>query len=226
MALVTIHLGGKLGAIFGKKWQLDVSSPAEALRAIDINVKGRLREYLTAQGDKKFYKIALAKKDNLLGKEELDKPSGKSDIYVLPTIKGNSTGWGKIVAAVAIVAILLITQQYWAIPKVVVYAAASAAASLAIGGIVQLVTPVPNFNQNGQGDSRGEGSTLFQGNSTTISQGGAVGLVYGRALVIPMPISISYDNTDTYKPANAIGDDTYNPIYGPGGEVQFVRQFP
>lgn len=39
-------------------------------------------------------------------------------------------------------------------------------------------------------------SQVFQGNSLNVYQGSSVGIVYGRALVAPMPISVSMDNRD------------------------------
>lgn len=198
--LTTIHLGGKLGQLFGKRWDLMVASPAEAIRAIDVNLKGELRKYLLKQGKTKFYKIGVGKKDALIGEKELGNRSGNSAIYISPVAKGRSSGFGKILAAVAIVAVTWWNPFGFAATSAWFAAGYSAAASLAIGGVVQLLTPTPNFNNNNQGDSRGDGSTFFQGGATAISQGGAIGLVYGRALVTPMPISISTNNTDRSKP--------------------------
>lgn len=220
--LTTIHLGGKLGQLFGKRWDLMVSSPAEAIRAIDVNLKGKLRAYLTKQGNSKFYKVGVGKKDCLVGKEELSNRSGRSDIYITPTAKGRSSGVGKILAAVALVIVAIYAP--FALPGLTVAQTTAGlymvAASLAIGGVVQLLTPTPNFNQNAQGDSRG--SNLFQGNSAAVSQGGGVGLVYGRALVTPMPVSISFDNTDQIKPDQA-GTTTYCETYpGDGSLIQYT----
>lgn len=220
MALVNIHLGGKLGTDCGKLWRLDLARPsvAEAVRAVDTNLKGKLRELLYTQGYSKYYKVAIGRKTNLLGKDDLAMPTGAQDIYIMPTVKGKSSGWGKIIAAVVIA---VATYFTFGTSGAFAIAGYSAAASLAIGGIVQLLTPTPNFNQNSQGDSRG--SNIFQGNGTTISQGGAVGLVYGRALVIPMPISISYDNTDEIIAADGSVSIPITPVTGPGNIIQYPQ---
>ncbi len=197
-----IILGGKLGALFGKEWNLYVNSPAEAIQAIDINLKGKLREYLSTKGGKKYYKIALSKKDNLLKSNELDNPTGENDIYVLPIVRGKSSGTGKILASIglAIVGITLavvgvMTGNIFLIKAG--FMLANIADVLLIGGIVQLLTPVPKFNANTtNSDGGSRGSNIFEGNSVATSQGGAVGVVYGRMLVTPMPISLSYSNTD------------------------------
>lgn len=244
--LTRIFLGGKLGMRFGKEWNLDVSSPAEAIRAIDINSNGELRKYLQSQGSSKFYKIAIDKKDNLIEKSEIHNRSGNNDIYILPAIKGKNSGWGKIIAAVVILVISYFfppaASLFGSYAGAVTTALYATAASLAVGGISQLLAPTPNFSINTEGDSRG--SNIFQGNAATISQGGAVGLVYGRALVTPMPISISFDNFDQSRTSNYnmgsggnLGGEGQgfgnNYVYGyldifttPAGDVTWVPAMP
>jgi predicted phage tail protein len=48
--MITVNLHGKLGEELGKTWELDVSSVAEALHAIDINTK-KLRHWLLYNND-------------------------------------------------------------------------------------------------------------------------------------------------------------------------------
>lgn len=230
--LTTIHLGGKLGQLFGKRWDLMVNSPAEAIRAIDINLKGKLRAYLTKQGISKFYKVGVGNKDALLGERELANRSGRSAIYISPVAKGKNSGLGKIIAAVAIAAFVISNPFGWAAfaigstmatTGVGAMIGLSLSASLLLGGVAQLLTPAPNFNNNPEGGET-RGSNLFGGNASAITQGGAVGLVYGRALVTPMPVSISFDNKDQAMPEIDIGgfctrDDgngliSYNPSDG------------
>lgn len=206
--LTTIHLGGKLGQLFGKRWDLLVNSPAEAIRAIDINLKGKLRAYLSKEGAKKFYKVGVGKKDCLIDKGELYNRSGNSAIHINPAPRGKASGGLKTIAGVVLMVVGLVLAgptggaSTW-LTKLGT-AMAFAGASLAIGGIVQLLTPVPNFNNNPEGGET-RGSNLFGGNASAITQGGAVGLVYGRALVTPMPVSISFDNKDQAMPEVDIG---------------------
>lgn len=194
---VNIFLEGKLGKLFGRKWSLCVASPAEALQAININTKGKLKEYLLNDGAKKFYKVALQKKDNLINpKEEIKNPSGQSDIYFIPTIKGSSSGGGKIIAGVILVIVgaVLAVGSYGSLSALGV-PMITAGIGLILGGVVQLMTPVPKIAQpSAEVDQRQ--SYGFQGNSVTIFQGSSVGIVYGRSLVAPMPISASMENLD------------------------------
>lgn len=208
--MTTIYLTGKLGQLFGKKWILDIKSPAEAVRAINANTKGGFLDYLIKNKDKN-YKIALQKKNNLIGAEELKNRSGHSDIYIMPTIKG-SGAVARIIAGVVLIALSFVPGLQFASPFLV-----KAGAALILGGIVELLTPIPSFDQNSGGNEDGRQSTLFQGNASTIFQGGAVGLVYGRALVAPMPISLSINNNDTDATASTTVGSVEQRELGGGG---------
>lgn len=205
---VNVFLGGRLGQLFGKKWTLFVSSPAEAIRAIDVNAGGRLREYLSTEGAKKYYKVALQKKDNVITRDEIAGRSGQSDIYILPTIKGagGDNAWLQIVVGVVLVAftagaalgVFGPAMAGLATTTTAGVTSASAAAtvayglgaSLILGGIISMLTPQPKIGK--EQDSRQ--SSTFAGNAVTVTQSSSVGLIYGRALVSPMPISLSFNN--------------------------------
>ena len=52
-----IYLHGKIGKKFGKEWDLNVTSPNEALRAIDANT-GNFFKYLASKQDENiFFKV-------------------------------------------------------------------------------------------------------------------------------------------------------------------------
>jgi len=211
--LVKIHLGGKLGKLFGKKWELYVNSPAEAMKAIDVNTKGLFSQYLRKDGLKKFYKVAIQNKKNLLTEKEIQSPTGRGDIFITPTISGKSSGSGKIIAGVVLIAVSLYFDPSGSTGQAIASAMISAGASLILGGIVQLLTPVPTEADPNQDDDL-RSSNLFRGNATAVTQGGAVGLVYGRAIVAPMPISISLNSYDTvtYYPPIPEEYEQYRPL--------------
>lgn len=205
--LTKIFLHGKLGKTYGKEWNLAVKSPAEAIRAIDTNVNGALKRQLMAEGNTKFYKICLGNKNNPLEKEEIINPSGNIDIHIIPTIKGKNSGLGKVLTAIAIIVAVVALQQYQLLPALpgltVAQTAMTAymmAGSLLIGGVSQMLAANQNMNY-GSSDDDGRGSSVFQGNSSIVSQGAAVGLVYGRMLVTPMPVALAFNNYDTSPPA-------------------------
>lgn len=222
--LTKIHLIGSLGTKFGKTWELNVKSPAEAIHAIDVNTKGKLRKYLSGPARDKLYKIAVGKKKNVIDREEVPNRSGNNSIYIIPTIAGSESGFGKILAGIALVAVAI------ALPGAIgatgflgtaSTALVGAGVSLVLGGIVQLLTPIPKPGAN---DEATRASTVFQGNATTISQGGAPSLIYGRALVAPMPISISVTNNDVSTTnAGSQGTVTRTNLAGGGYQYEYYR---
>ncbi len=224
--LTTIHLVGSLGRAIGhSRLELDVHSTAEALRAINVITRGKLEQYLAGPARDKLYRVAVQRRDNVVDPQELRNRSGRSAIYIMPTIKGRNSGTGKIIAGVALIALALISQQYqlmpyaWSMVGTATWAAAGTVAigfgtSLLLGGITQLLTPTPK----GPGDpAEQRDSTSFQGNAASVAQGGCVPLVYGRALVSPVPVSITFENNDvSTTDAGTIGEVTTDPLQGGG----------
>lgn len=191
--MVNVYLHGLLGRKFNKSWRLAVSSVSEAIKAIDINTNGRLREYLGGEAREKKYMVKIGDY-YLRDKEELVGSSGSKDIHIVPYTKGASAA-AKIIAGVVLVVVGAILYYYGG--GFLVKAGMGLmmmGASLTLGGIVQMLTPVANFNSTD--DSTTRGSNIFEGNSINVSQGGSVGLAYGRVLVSPMPISVSIINED------------------------------
>lgn len=225
--LVRIVLGGSLGKRFGAEWKLRLTtpSPAEAIRAIDANTGGEFRRYLAGQGTKRFYKIALARKDNLLGPDELHSPTGRGDIYILPTVRGREKGATKILAAVALAIVSYVVFGPGGVlaSKLALTVSMSAAASLAISGVVQLLTPVPSFDQGSSAE--GSRSDVFQGNAAAIAQGMAIPLLYGRGLAPALPISLSFTAFDK-SISNSFAPQEYDIEYGEGGIVNYVPRNP
>lgn len=198
LALTTVYLVGSLGKAMGReKWELDVKSTAEAIRAIDINTRGALERYLSGPAKDRAYKIALHKRSNVIEPSEAVNRSGNSTIYIMPTIRGRNSGGAKILAGVALLALAFV-NPYGA------FAAAKGltllgtvtvgfGTSLLLGGITQILTPTP---KGPAGQEEQAQSSVFAGNATAVVQGGCVPVVYGRALVSPIPISVTFDNND------------------------------
>lgn len=185
MELTRIVLGGKLGQALGKEWLLDVHSPAEAIRAIDANTGGKMSAFLGRDNGRRPYKVALQKKDNLITPAELTGPSGKSDIYIMPVARGSKGGVGKIILGI----ILIVAAFIPGLNLVVIAVLAGMGSALILSGISQLLSPHAKTTQQLQ-------SYNFQGNATAINQGACIPLIYGRVLVRPLPIAISFSASD------------------------------
>lgn len=242
-SLTTVHLVGSLGRAMGRaEWNLDVKSVAEAIRAIDINTKGRLAAYLSGPAAQRNYRVALQKRENVIDPKEATHRSGRSTIYIMPTIRGRDSGVGKVIAGIGLIALAftgagallgstmyglmggtsaaLVGGSYVATAglSMLGYAVAGFGVSLLLGGITQLITPKP---PNGQTTAEAQrASTTFPGNATVVVQGGAIPLVYGRMLTPPTPVSITIDNNDV-SISDAGTEGGVNTDYLEGGGVQY-----
>jgi predicted phage tail protein len=204
--LTNIHLHGMLGRKFGKLWKLDVATTAEAIKAIDVNTNGQFINYFKTKGREKKYGIKVGSKWELSEAQEFHcNIGGSKDIYIIPITKGNSSGWGKILVGALIIAAMF-TPVGWVgmagsgtIGGLSAFGAAGGVgligmgigASLILGGIIQLLSPVPNNNTTEQ-----KTSNVFNGGVGIVEQGGSIPVVYGRMLVTPSPIAISASNID------------------------------
>ena len=172
--LTTIRLYGKLGAMFGRKYRLNVKSPAEAMRALCVQLKG-FESYLT--NSKVEYGVFVGKRN--IGQEQLCDPSGGDDIRIAPFVSGAKAKWVQTVVGIVLVVVGYLVS--WAPP--VGSALISMGISMIVGGIVQMLTPSPKVN--GPNDKDGnKPSTQFSGPVNTQAQGNVVGVCYGGPLII------------------------------------------
>lgn len=177
--LTTIRLYGKLGAMFGRKYRLNVKSPAEAMRALCVQLKG-FESYLT--NSKVEYGVFVGKRN--IGQDQLCDPSGGDDIRIAPFVSGAKAKWVQTVVGIVLVVVgyLVTTMSYgWA--KTIGDGLMGMGVSMIIGGIVQMLTPSPKVN--GPNDKDGnKPSTQFSGPVNTQAQGNVVGVCYGGPLII------------------------------------------
>ncbi len=215
------------------KWTLDVKSTAEAIHAIDINTRGALGRYLRGPARDRMYRIALQKRENVIDPKEATNRSGRSTIYIMPTIRGKNSGTAKIIAGVALIALTWGAAAGYLGPLLGNFVGAGALGgagtltaagsfivgfgiSMILGGIAQLLTPTP---QGASASPDQAQSTSFQGNATTVTQGGCIPIVYGRALVAPVPVSITISNNDvSTSAAGTVGTVVTTPLDGGGNQ--------
>lgn len=183
--LTKVRLDGVMGKKFGKDWELDVSSPAEALRMIEANSPG-LKAW-TIQNREKYsaYRVICVYDD---GREEaLD-----DDLYVAtrtnlksirftPTVAGSS-GLLKVVVG----ALLIIGSFY--VPPAFSKFMFQAGVALAMSGVIEILSPRPNKTDGTEDEKK---SFYFDGAVNTEMQGRPIPLIYGRVLTGSHPISAS-----------------------------------
>lgn len=176
--LRSVRLYGFLGARFGRVHRLAVSSPAEAIRALCVLFPGLQRTLAESKSKGIAYAVFVGR--NNLGETELGLPPGAEDIRIAPMIQGaKRAGLFQLVLGAA-----LVTAGYFTFGATsqIGISMMMAGASMALGGVVQLLSP----QQVGLSakDSPDNGASYnFNGPVNTQAQGNPVGVLYGEMTV-------------------------------------------
>lgn len=196
-----IKVYGKLAKHLGQRsFKAAISTPAEAIRFLLANFPS-LRGVIS-EGD---YKVTVGRSELEIGNhpEYLHYPSASFEtIRIVPVVAG-AGAVGKILGGVALVA-LAIAAPYIAGAAVwsgaLSYGAGSAliaaapfiggiGASLALGGISQLLTPTPKISQGADSTSDPRKSYSFSGIQNVSRQGVPVPVIYGEVFTGSIVIS-------------------------------------
>lgn len=186
----TVRLYGSLGASFGRVHRLAVRNASEAIHALCILVPGFERFLMESKDRGVIYSIFLGQEN--IGHDRLKAPAGASDIRIAPVLMGSKrAGSMQTIIGVA----LIVAASYfsgglaaggssliggtstagWSF-------AASMGMSMAMGGVMQLISPMPKgLGTMDRPENRS--SYSFNGPVNTSIQGSPVGLLYGELTV-------------------------------------------
>ena len=200
--MVTIRLLGEAGRRYGRRFQLAVKTPAEALRALCLQIPG-LRQYLLESGDKGIEWRVVTDHAEGLDEDQMLWPMSKR--LVLAPLPAGRGGVGKIIAGVALVALAI-----FVLPGAVIFGTSLAlfaapvgaiGASLIFGGVAELLTPTPKMpNVKGGGLGGGSSSTsgrdrdeqlnsfAFDKSNANTVQGDVVPVLYGERIIGALPV--------------------------------------
>jgi predicted phage tail protein len=134
-----------------------------------------------------------------LGLDEIHDPAGQQDIKIMPVVAGAGGGALKIAIGVALIAGAFFTGGATigllglAAPIAVSTVLAGVGFSLLLGGVAQLLTPVPKIPQGSDTDNDPRKTFNFSGIQQTSRQGVPVPAVYGLTLVGSVVISAGTD---------------------------------
>lgn len=178
----TILLLGELGKRFGRRHEIDVRSPAEAIRALSANFPDFAGFVAKSTERNVGYRILSGRDDVNL--EQLHDPAARR-ITIAPVIMGAGGGSpiGQILLGGALIAasfipglqgIALIGQMTLA------QVAFGIGVSLALGGVSQLISPPPKAEGP---QEQTPPSYVFDGAVNTQAQGQPVPIGYGRMIV-------------------------------------------
>lgn len=181
-----IRLYGKLAKFIGKRvLEADVATAAEAVRFLVANWP-EVEKHMADQ----HYRVSVGSYD--LAEDELHNPAGQQEIKIVPVVAG-AGAVGRIIAGIALIALSFIPG----IGALAVSLMIGVGASLVLGGVAQLLTPVPRINAPGasakDSDQDPRKSYSFSGIQQTSRQGVPVPIVYGETLVGSVVISAGID---------------------------------
>jgi len=190
-----IRVYGRLARFLGRRtFRAEVASAAEAVRFLLANFP-QVERHMADQ----HYRVSIGSR--ALDAEELHEPAGGSDITIVPVI-GGAGAVGRIIAGVALVAAAVIIGQPWlgayAFSMIV-----GVGASLALGGVSQLLTPVPRIAGPGASSMGGMAKAAddndprknysFSGIQNTTRSGVPCPIQFGEVIVGSVVISAAID---------------------------------
>lgn len=185
--MTTVYLYGHLGRHFGHRWNLEVASPAEAVRALIAN-RPDFERYLIEHSTL-GYRVFIGP-DPLRGPAHLGDPVGRQAIKLVPVIAGSKEGGINIILGAVLIAAAIITFQYELLPFALTTTAGLTAAGsvvvgvgfmgagLVLGGISQLLMGAPKSPEPSERPEN-KPSFFFNGPVNTTQQGQPVPVCYG-----------------------------------------------
>jgi len=196
-----IRIYGALAKFLKRRvFRAEVASAAEAVRFLVANFPA-VEKHMADQ----HYRVSLGERD--LDLEEIHDPAGQQVIKIVPVVAGAGGPVGRIIGGIALVA-LAIAAPYIAGAAVwggaLSYGAGSAlisaapfigaiGASLALGGVAQLLTPTPTMTTGTDSNNDPLKSYSFSSIQNTSRQGTPVPIVYGETIVGSVVISAGID---------------------------------
>jgi len=184
----TIKLLGELGKKFGRVHTIDVNTTAEAIRALCANFKD-FESWMSGSEERGVrYKVFVRK--SLIGVDQIHYPASR-EITIAPVLVGSKGGLLGAVLGVALIAasfflpvapLFMVTTG--ALAGVSISSIAFAiGVSMALGGVAQMLAPIPTNPSGNESDAANKPSYSFNGAVNTTAQGYPVPVGYGRLVV-------------------------------------------
>lgn len=171
----TLHLYGRLKEQYGETFELDVVTPAEAVRALCVQLPGFEEEIRS--GSWHILRGPLEAQDSLDEEGLLFSLGGDDQVHLLPAVAGANSGALSVVVGAVLVAVGVFTfgaTSAWGVALI------ASGAGMAVGGIIQMTTKMPGTDVAASESADQRPSFLFNGPTNTSSQGLAVPRGYGR----------------------------------------------
>ena len=187
-----IRVYGKLAKFLKRRvFRAEVANAAEAVRFLMANFP-QIERHMADQ----HYRVSLGQHE--LGLEEIHYPAGQQVIKIAPVITG-AGDVGKILLGAALIALSFVTFGAGAFAGVGTAGAWGSSflfgvgASLLLGGVAGLLTPVPTQPTGPSSNSDPRKSYSFSSIQNTSRSGTPVPVVYGETIVGSVVISAGID---------------------------------
>ncbi|MFC0179025.1 tail assembly protein [Thorsellia kenyensis] len=183
--LTKIRLDGIIGKQFGKVFELEITSPAEAVRALSTQIQGFDKFLLDSKKMGLTFAVFKAKRN--IGIDEMHDNVGQNEIRIVPVVIGSkSGGLFQTILGVALLGISAVMSFGASLGVAGMFAAGTWAgtfglmgAAMLLGGVVQMLSPQPK----GLGVSESPENKpdyAFGGAVNTTAQGNPVAVYYGH----------------------------------------------
>jgi predicted phage tail protein len=202
MAYRTIRLYGLAKKRFGAEFQMDVSSVAEAMRALSLQIEG-FREFI----EKHNFQIVWGKSRKTgaqLGEDEVSLLLHGGDIHVVPILQGHKKGGLlKIIAGVFLLAAAFFIPMALGVGMgSTIGLGGLTYGNLAVLGIGLIAAGVSQMlTKKSKTDDKKDESFMLDGQLNVTEQGGPVPVPYGRTLVGSVLISAGMSTVDIAVPS-------------------------
>jgi predicted phage tail protein len=180
--------------MFGEIHRFNISSPAEAVRALCANFP-KFRSYLLGSHLKQIGFQVLVD-DVAIDQPELAHPFSRTIEFVPIIIGADSAGTKTLIGAVLIAAAVVIGVGSGGAAGTVAGVLLNVGVGFIAGGILQAMTPVPHSADAPQEDSRNTPSYVFSGPVNTTAQRQPIPVGYGRMIVGSAVISAGISTED------------------------------
>ena len=206
---------------FGENWETDCNNIRDIFKLIECQTPGFRQHLVDAAEAGVGYEIRRGK-EFLENEEELLLTLNDEDIIITEVPAGAKSAAGKILAAIAIVALVVISAGGFSAILAEGFAFSTMqtigltiAANLALGGISQLLAPGPET------DKKQNEGYLFNGPVNTIQQGMPIPVCYGELRIGGAPIGVSF------RPQGSVGNGSYGAgggsVTGNGSEAGYIQ---
>lgn len=201
----SVYLYGDLAKQFGPVFRIRANTVGAVIRLLEANFRGKFMarilhgEYRVVAGNG-FSDEKATHFDAELVRSDLN--LGSKDLHIMPVPQGSGGVFKVVLGVVLISAAIVLSGGTLAAPLAGLGATAAFGvsygsialfgASLVLGGVAQMLTPVPkvsadSYSSREAADARP--SFIFNGAVNTTEQGGPVPVIYGRMRVGSVVIS-------------------------------------